>query len=40
VLFFIDQYDITYAKVKAADHFEIFPIKSSKYEEELQKDET
>ena len=36
-LFFKDQYDIPYAKVKVGNHHEIFPIKSRKFEHYITK---
>jgi hypothetical protein len=36
-LFFRDQYDISYAKVRVGDHYEIFLIKSSKFEHYITK---
>ena len=36
-LFFKNQYDISYAKVRVGNHHEIFPIKSSKFEHYITK---
>jgi hypothetical protein len=36
-LFFKDQYDISYAKVRVGDHHEIFPVKSTKFEHYITK---